>query len=372
MRRTALLLLAALAGACASGSGSKTSAAAPTQKAPYDAAPAAAHAIELEIDARAAREILESLSRPNPDPQDAKLLEELPAVRLAIQDSQREPEVFERDFAAAFDEKSRTSVFDFHTIRQERDRWRILLDAVVSREKDLVRLATRRAAALLPGDRAVSAKVQIYFSFGIAGLADHLVLESSGGRDIIIVDLARALGETTGESPDSQISRLARLAAGEAFRQAWAIYRRDSPAWRGPRPETAPIDLLLQAVAQAGPTALFAVDENFFPLSVWLKAPMRRTLEELNTRAERFAKAQESLETRMALTGELKRPEFARQLAGPSGAYLADAIVQMSGLDALRAALQNGPNAFFRAYEKAWQADKSMVPLGHAILERLK
>jgi hypothetical protein len=372
VRRAALLLVVAMAVACAWASGSKAPAAAPAQKTPYDAAPAAAHAIDVQIDARAAREILESLSRPRLDVQDAKLLEDLPAVRLAIQDSLRTADVFERDFAAAFDENSRTSVFDFRTIRQERDRWRVLLDAVASREKDLVRLATQRAAALLPGDRAVSAKVRVYFSFGLAGLADHLVLASSGGQDIMVVDLARALGEATGEPLDSQISRLARLVAGEAFRQAWAIYRRDSPAWRGSRPQTAPIDLFLHSVAEAGPAALFAVDENFFPLSVWLKAPMKRTVEELNHRAERFARAQENLEARVELTTELRRPDFMRQVAGPSGAFLADAIVQMSGLDALRAALQNGPKAFFQAYAKASQADKSLIPLTHAITERLK
>ena len=371
MRRAALLLLLAATGACASAAGGPSPVPASIPGAPYEAAPAAAHAIELHIDVRAAREILESLSRPRWDPQDAKLLEDLPAVRLAIQDSTRTPEVFERDFAAAFDEKSRAAVFDFHTIRQERDRWRVLLEAVVSREKDLVRMAARRAAALLPGDRAVSAKVQVYFSFGLAGLADHLVLASSGGQDIMVVDLARALGEATGEPLDSQISRLARLAAGEAFRQAWAIYRRDSPVWRA-RADVAPIDLLLLSVAEAGPAAVFAVDENFFPLSVWLKAPMKRTIEELNRRAERFARAHENLEERVELTTELKRPEFVRQLAGPSGAYLVDAIVQASGLNALRAALQDGPRAFFHAYEKACQADKSLVPLTHAILERLK
>jgi len=372
VRRIALLLLVVAAGACASAPGGKAPRAAPAPKVPYDASPAAAHAIDLHIDVRAANEILESLSRPRLDAQDAKLLEDLPAVRLAIQDSRRTPDVFERDFAAAFDEKSRTSVFDFQTIRQERDRWRVLLDAVVSREKDLVRLATRRAAALLPGDRAVSAKVRVYFSFGIAGLADHLVLTDSGGLEMMVVDLARALGEATGEPLDSQISRLARLVAGEAFRQAWAIYRRDSPAWRGSRPETAPVDLLLQSVAEAGPPALFSVDENFFPLSVWLKAPMKRTVGELNQRAERFARAQENLEARVELATELKRPDFVRQVAAPSGAFLADAIVQVSGLDALRAALQNGPRAFFRAYEKTLQADKSLIPLTHAIVERLK
>jgi hypothetical protein len=92
----------------------------------------------------------------------------------------------------------------------------------------------------------------------------------------------------------------------------------------------------------------------------------------LNHRAERFARAQENLEARVELTTELRRPDFMRQVAGPSGAFLADAIVQTSGLDALRAALQNGPKAFFQAYGKASQADKSLIPPTHAIVERLK
>ena len=371
MRRAAVFLMAVLAGACASAPQQKASVAA-APRTPYDAPPAAPHAIEIQIDMRAAREILESLSRPKLDPQDAKLLEDLPAVHLGIQDSGRPPEVFERDFAAAFEENSRASVFDFRTIRQERDRWKVLLDAIVARDKDLVRLASRRAAALLPGDRTVNAKVRVYLSFGIAGLADHLVLPSAGGQDTMVIDLARALGEAQSEPPESQLLRLARLVGGEAFRQAWSIYRRDNPAWAHPQPQTEPIDLLLQIVAEAGPAAVFAVDENFFPLSVWLKVPMKRSIDELNRRAERFAQSHDNLEARVSLTTELKRPEFARQLAGPAGAFLADAIIQTSGLDALRTALQNGPKAFFQAYEKACQADKSLIPLTHVIRERLK
>jgi hypothetical protein len=371
MKRPALLLMAALAGACSSAPPQKVSPAA-APRAPYDAPPGAPHGIDVQIDTRAAREILESLSRPKLDPQDARLLEDLPAVRLAIQDSTRPPEVFERDFAAAFDENSRTSVFDFRTIRQERNRWKVLLEAVAAREKDLVRAASRRAAALLPGDRAVNAKVRVYLSFGLSGLADHLVLPSVGGQDTMVIDLARALGEAQGEPPESQILRLARLIGGEAFRQAWAIYRRDNPAWTHPQPQAVPVDLLLLTVAEAGPAAVFSVDENFFPLSVWLKVPMKRSIDELNRRAERFAQAQDNLEARVSLTTELKRPDFVRQLAGPAGAFLADAIIQTSGLDALRAALQQGPKAFFQAYEKACQADKSLIPLTHVIRERVK
>ena len=122
MRRAAILPALVFSVACASApSGNASPAGAP--RAPYDAPPAAPHGIQVQIDARAAREILESLSRPRVDPQDARLLEDLPAVRLTLQDSTRTNDVFERDFAAAFEEKAPPSVFDFRTIRQGRDRY---------------------------------------------------------------------------------------------------------------------------------------------------------------------------------------------------------------------------------------------------------
>ena len=133
----------------------------------------------------------------------------------------------------------------------------------------------------------------------------------------------------------------------------------------------APIDQLLLLVAEAGPAALFGVDENFFPLSVWLKTPMKRAIDDLNRNSERFAQAKESLEARVELTGELRRPDFARQVAGPAGAFLADAVIQASGLDALRTALQKGPHGLFEAYEKASQADRNLIPLSHTIRERV-
>ena len=371
MKTAAMLLSLALSAACASAPPNKAVPAAGARTA-YDAPPAASHGIDVRIDARAAREILESLSRQKHDPQDARLLEDLPAVRLAIQDSTRSNDVFERDFAAAFEEKAGPSVFDFRTIRQERNRWQVLLDAIVSRERDLVRLASRRAAALLPGDRTVNARVRVFFTFGLAGLADHLVLPSTEGEDRMVVDVARALGEAQGEPLDSQVSRLARLVGGEAFRQAWAIYRRDNPAWGRPQPQTPPIDLLMKAVAEAGPAAVFSVEESFFPLSVWLKDPMKRSIDELNRRAERFAQAQDNLEARVELTTELRRPEFLRQLAGPAGAFLTDAIIQTSGLEALRTALQNGPKAYFQAYDRACQTDRSLIPLSQVLRNRLK
>lgn len=371
MRRPAFLLLLAC-GCAAAPSGRPASPASPASaRAPYDAPAAAPHAIEIAIDDRAAKEILASLARPRFESSDAKVIQDLPAVSLAIRDAAREPEVFERDFAAAFEEQARTTVFGFRPIRQEKDRWQTLLDAIGSRQAELARLASRRAAALLPGDRTVTTRLQVYLSFGIAGLADHLVVSGPGGREVMIVDLARALGESQTDPLESQLQRLSRLIGGEAFRQAWGVYRAGSSEWRNPDPALGQLDVLLRSVAESGPVAAFAVDENFFPLSVWLKEPMNRLIGELNRTVEKLAESQENLEQRMELTAEIRRGEFARRLAGPAGAFLVDAVVQSLGVNALRDALQKGPKAFFEAYDRAAAADRSLAPLSHVIREKL-
>ena len=374
-----LLLLAAMAAACSASSapargaaatGKGTPPAAATQ-APFDAAPAAAHTIEVTVRSRAAREILASLSRPKYEPTDVRLLEDMPAVQLAIRDSQRGVDVFEHDFAAAFDEKTRSSVFDFRSIRESREKWQPLLDVVASREADIARLASRRAAALLPGDRPVSSHMDVFLTFGLAGLGDHIVLRDQAGREAMVVDLARALGDSEGEPLESRISRISRVMAGEAFRQAWSIYRAGNPVWQRPDPQLAHMDVLLRAVAEAGPVAVYTVDENFFPLSTWLKEPMRRAIEDLNRRADRFAEAGENLERRMELTTEVRRGDFTQRVAGQEGAFLVDGIVQGLGIDGLRQALQQGPRAFFEAYERSVSAKRDLVPLSKSIRDRI-
>jgi len=377
-RALSCLLLAAAAlfgpAAFASGSGAaspKGKAPALPTSAPYDAAPAGEHSIEVTVSIKAAREILGSLSRPKYEPTDVRILEDMPAVQLAIRDSQREAAVFERDFAAAFDEKTRTSVFDFRSIREAKDRWLPLLEAVGQKEGDIARLAARRAAALLPGDRGVSTRLDVFLTFGLAGLGDHVVMRDAGGREAMVVDLSRTLGDSEAESLDSRISRIARVIAGEAFRQAWAAYRAGSPAWQHADPQLGQLDVLLRQIAETGPVALYSIDENFFPLSTWLKEPMRRAVEDLNRRADRFAEIGENLERRMELTTETRRGDFANRIAGQDGAFLVDGIIQGVGLDGLRQALREGPRAFFAAYDRAAAAHRDLPPLGKPIRDRV-
>ena len=357
---------------CASSASAPAAKASPSgPRAPYDAPAATSHQVDITIRSQAAREILASLSRPKFEASDTKLLEDMPAIRYTIQDSNRGVEVFERDLAAAFDEKARTAVFDFRSIRESRERWQALLDAVAPREAELARMASTRAAALLPGDRAVTARLDVFLSFGVAALGDHIVLRGDNGREAMVLDLARALGDSEGEPLESRLSRIARVIAGEAFRQAWAAYRSQSPAWQHPDPQLGQLDVLLRAVAEAGPVAVYTVDENFFPLSTWLKEPMKRAMEDLNRRADRLAEAEGNLERRMELTGEIRRGDFGRRVAGQDGAYVVDSVIQHAGLAGLRQALQAGPRALFDAYERAAQADRSLVPLSKSIRDRL-
>ena len=370
VRAGVLLFAASLSLSCA-GAPPSAPAPGPAARAPYEAPPAGRHSIEIHVDSRAAVEIFAFLSRPAFDAEGVHALGELPAVRLTVQDSRRTLETFERDLAAAFDEETKSVVFDLHSIRAARPRWEALLAAVPSREADLARMAAERAAALLPGEPPVSARLQVYLTFGVAGLADHLVVSAPDGNEAMIVDLARALGDAAGESVENQIERVARLIAGEAFRQAWRTYRAASPGWTRHDTSLGLLEPLLQIVGEHGPAALFHVDENFFPLSVWLKEPMKRSIAELNRTGERLVESEKELEARVALGAEIRRADFVQRVAAPAGAFLCDGIIQNAGLDAFRAALAAGPKALFVAYDRAQRKSRDLVPLSDVIRKRL-
>ncbi len=366
----ALLLLAAAG--CASAPPADTSPAASAPgKAPFSAAPAASHQIRVSVDTGAAKEILGSLARPRFEVADVKVLEDMLPIKLAIQDSGRSEEVFERDFAAAWNPDTRTAVFDFATIRREKDRWGVLLDVVSSRRGEIERVSAERAAALLPGDRAVSAKLEAFIIFGLAGLADHMVVTAPDATPAIILDLARVLGEAESDPAANQVSRLERLIGGEAYHQAWSMYRDGSPAWKRPLAALGSLELLIRVVAETGPVAIFGVEDSFFPLSTWLKEPMQRSMNDLNRMGERLIESEADLDARVSLTAEVRRSDFTRRVAAPAGAYMEDGIIQVLGLDALRSALAAGPLAFFQEYDRAARRQRDLPPLSKVILERL-
>ncbi|HWZ85886.1 MAG TPA: hypothetical protein VN032_06790 [Thermoanaerobaculia bacterium] len=342
-------------------------------RAPYDAAPAPGVSITITLDPAAARGILDLLSAPQFDADAAKALEALPAVAAALRDSKRPPEVFEHDLAVAFDEKARPTIFDFRAIREDRGRWKDLLAVIVGRDAELTKLASDRARALMPADRPVTVTEAISLTFGLPGRADHIAVPEPGGASwSIVIDLARALSDVQSSPAAEQIKRLSRLMAAEAYQRAWAEYRAHSPAWHERDASLGHLEPLLRKVAEAGPVAIYSVDENFFPLAVWLKRPMKDDLDELNRVADRLVSSAGDLDARMTLAAEIQKPDFTAGVAGPAGTFLSDGIIQALGVDAYRAALAGGPREFFEAYERASQRKGSgLVPLGKAIRAQL-
>jgi len=370
-------LLAALAVAAVGCSSSRAPAAGPTgsagSRAPYDLPPVARGTIAIPLDLEAARQILIFLSRPRFDAAAAGLLQTLPAVQGAIKESNRPAAVFEHDLAAAFDEQARSAVFDFQRIRENRGRWEDFLKTIAGRQAEIERLASERARALLPAEPAVSVTTPITLTFGLAGRADRLVLPAGpDGERVVVFDLARALADVESSPASEQIKHLSRLVAGEAFRRAWAAYRAGSPGWQTRDAALGQLEPLLHVVAEAGPAGLYSFDENFFPLSVWLKEPMKTSIDEFNRIAERLVSAEGDLDQRVELAAAIRRPEFAATVGATAGAFLADGIIQTLGLDAFRAAMSAGPRAFFEAYDLASrQKGKELIPLAKAVRERL-
>jgi hypothetical protein len=160
--------------------------------------------------------------------------------------------------------------------------------------------------------------------------------------------------------------------AAQAFLRVWAEYRTASPAWQKRDASLGQLEPLLRRVAEAGPVAIYNVDENFFPLAVWLKQPMKDSIDELNRYADRLTATGGDLDARMEIAAEIQKPAFTADLAGPSGAFLADGIVEGAGVDGYRAALAAGPRAFFEAYDRASQKKGGgLVPLSKAIRQQL-
>ena len=153
-----------------------------------------------------------------------------------------------------------------------------------------------------------------------------------------MIDLSRALA-------DSEASRAGRAdqapLAADGHRglpaRLGGVPRGQPGVAEAATPSLGQLEPLLREVAEAGPVALYNVDENFFPLSVWLKGPMKTSIDELNRVADQLVSAEGELDQR---DGRRRRDQEAGvrrpTVAGPAGAFLADGIIQTLGVDAYR------------------------------------
>jgi hypothetical protein len=365
MRIRSLGLLLAVA-AAASGAGSK----APFGNAPYDATGGTPHRLSVSLDFTAGREILAALSLEKLKAGDPAILASLPAVKRQIEDSHKDESEWAADFAAAFSDENRPVTFDLKPVRLERDRWSAVLAGLYQNSTAIAETAARRAAAVLPPDLPVALAVEAQFSFGIPGLADHLVVnELAEGKETVIIDVSRALSGSS-VSPGEAREVITRLLAAETFRGAWQIYRASAPGWSAPG-QLGPAEPLARAAAAVGPVWLFGYDSNFYPLATWLKQPMVQSIDAFNHEADLLLDPESQLSKRAEVLAGLERKNLQNDLAVAAGTFFADAVYQNLGREELAKALAGGPDALVAAYDRASAKVKALPPLSGRLRELL-
>lgn len=371
MRGIPLVAFALSAGSLAA-SGAGPAAAPLFGRAPYDAGGSSPHRLRVSLDFSAARQILDALSLDKRKPDDASALLALPAVRRQIEESGKDDSRWVEDFNAAFAEESRPATFDLRSIRLDRDRWKVSLAALERDADKIARLAERRAAALLPPETPVEVSAEAELTFGLPGLADHLVLRPSGPKSVVLViDVARALpGPGEGATPEGE-DAFGRLLAAETFRAAWEIFRSHAPGWTSPG-ELGPAEPLARAAVVMAPVWLFSYDPNFFPLSQWLRDPMVRTSDAFNQEAELLLDPKTDLSKRAEIVARLEHRSLQNDIAISAGVFYADGIYQSLGREELLKALASGPAAFLEAYDRAAGKKGALPALSRKLRQRLE
>ena len=305
-------------------------------------------------------------------PGDPGYLASLPAIQTQIDDSGKDRTQWAADFAAAFAPESRVVTFDLRTIRMDLDRWKALLFDVESRKDEIEKMASRRAAALLPADVPVTVTATVQITFALAGLADHLV-SGTPGRMTIVVDFGRARSRPPPASQRGARGRALTSGGGrDRIQAAWSAYRSVAAGWKpdgdAALGSAAP---LARAVVAVGPAALYSFDHNFFPLSRWMRDPMLATVDAFNQQSASLLDPRTGIDKRSELLASLGKTSISRNPALGAGAFLADGIFQALGPKALLEALAGGPPAFLDAYRRAAKKITSLPPLSAALTARL-
>jgi hypothetical protein len=366
VKRLGLLAIAVIPGILAAA---PKNTAATFGNAPYEAEPAASEKIRVRVDFTAAEQILDAISEGKPKPGDASALRALPAVRDQITESGKDPADWDRDFANAFSEDSRPSSFDLRSIRLDRDRWRVAIAGLHADSDTIARLASRRAAAILPSDAPIELAVDVELTFAMAGLEDHAVARTGENRIRILIDAGHTVSTSTGDSPSERSDALARLIAGETFRAAWDRYRAASPAWQ--KTDGGALEPLARAVTISAPVALFAFDRNFFPLAQWLHDPMIAGIDALNHAAAVLLDPKTDLSVKAETLASLRRPGLRGEPAVGAGAFLADGVFQRLGHEELLRALAAGPSGLLAAYIRASGKGSNLPPLSEALRKHI-
>ncbi len=223
-----------------------------------------------------------------------------------------------------------------------------VLDTLETEGPPTASLASRRIASLLPAATPITATIVLVPFFGVSGFA-----EVAGARDgetlVLAADLPRLTGDLgSAPMPREMLLKMLRAASAEAWRFLFDEHVRIPPAW--PDERVANFDTLLARTVAEGPTTLFLIPDDFFPIVPLLEEPILRAYTRWNRAADVLLEGKRKDSERQELLANAAKGDFWNRYPAIVGAQITDALLLSAGHERYLAALEAGPRAVLSLY----------------------
>jgi hypothetical protein len=350
--RPRVLVLAALVASLAfRAPASPTSSAAPASSAasapgpPFDLAAPTPHRLSFTIDTAPARDVLALLAGAPDAPATLRRLKASANATAAIRAEGLSPDDFYGRLVATV---AGTPDPLLGTFIAKSPYFTRVLDALETEGRPAADLVGRRVASLLPTGRPITATIVLVPFFGVSGFT-----EVAGARDgetlVLSADLPRLTGDLgSAPMPRELLLKMLRAASADAWRALFDTHVRKTPAW--PDEAAFDFDTLVARTAAEGPTALFLIPDDFFPIVPLLEEPIARAYARWNRAADVLVEGKRKLSERQELFANAARGDFWSRYPAIVGAQITDALLRFAGRERYLAALEAGPRAMFSLY----------------------
>jgi hypothetical protein len=333
---------------------------------PFDFAAPTPHQISFTVDTAPARDVLALLSGAPDAPATLRRLKASTHAAAAIRAEGLSPDDFYGRLVSTIAGTPDPLLSAFTAKHPYFSR---ILDAIEADGAPSAALEARRIASILPTGRPITASFVAVPFFGVSGFA-----EVSGVRDgdtlVLAADLPRLTGDLeSAPVPREVLLKLLRAASAEAWRSLFEANVRRAPVW--PDDKLSNFDTLLARSVVEGPSTLFLIPDDFFPVIPLLEDPIVRAFARWNRAAELLLDDKKKESERLEILMDSSRGDFWNRYAAIVGAQMTDAILRLAGREKYLAALEAGPRAVVSLYVEVTKG-KKLPELSKAVKSALE
>jgi len=312
---------------------------------PFDLAASTPHRLSFTIDTAPARDVLALLAGAPDAPATLRRLKASANATAAIRAEGLSPDDFYGRLVATI---AGTPDPLLGTFVAKSPYFSRVLDALETEGRPDADLEGRRIASLLPTSTPITATIVLVPFFGVSGFAE--VAGARAGETLVLsADLPRLTGDLgSAPMPRELLLKMLRAAAAEAWRALFDAHVRRTPAW--PDEQAFDFDTLLARTTAEGPTTLFLIPDDFFPIVPLLEEPIARAYARWNRAAEVLVDEKRKPSERQELFANAAKGDFWSRYPAIVGAQITDALLRFAGRERYLTALEAGPRAVISLY----------------------